>query len=144
MILDQNALFSDKQAITASAASTNFYDLGAPGVTGYNSAQLLRNLGKGKETPLLVQVNEDFDALTSLSIAIQSDEDPAFGTPKTVVEISVPLADLVVGYILPIDKLPRDIKERYVRIFYTVVGLAPTTGQITAGIVAAVDGSYVG
>ena len=31
MIFDEQALFSDKQAITADAASTNVIDLGAPG-----------------------------------------------------------------------------------------------------------------
>lgn len=144
MILDQNSLFSDAQAITASANSTNFYDLGQPGVTAYNSNQLKRNLGKAKETPLLIQVVEDFNTLTSLQIIVQTDDNSAFSSAKDVMSVTVPLAELKAGYICPIDKLPRGIVERFVRIRYVVGGTNPTLGKVTAGIVAAVDGSYIG
>lgn len=140
MVLDKNTLFSEAQAIIASAASTNSLDLGALGKVSYGEkAQLLHNVGH-KHIPLLIQVVEDFDALTSLTIAVQSDNDVNFGSPKTVVSESVALADLVAGYVSVIDKLPR-IKERYVRILYTVVGTDPTVGKITAGIALSVDGS---
>jgi hypothetical protein len=145
MILDQNALFSDAQAITADAASTNHYDLGEMGVTAYNSVQLRRNIGKGcYPIPLLIQVVEDFDALTSLEIIVQTDEDPAFGSAKNVMSVTVPLAELIAGFISPIDKLPRGIVERYLRIYYNVNGSNPTVGKVTAGIVGAVDGGYQG
>lgn len=144
MILDQLAEFSVAQAITASAASTNSYDTGAPGIVPYNQIQLKKNLGKGQETALLIQVVESFNNLTSLDIHIQSDDDVAFGSPKNVVKMNVLLADLVEGYILPMDKLPRNFKERYMRLFYTVNGTAPTLGKISAGFVAAVDGAYKG
>ena len=47
------------------------------------------------------------------------------------------LAQLAVRakYLLP-DELPAGVNERYVRLKYTVAGTAPTTGKITAGIVA--------
>lgn len=144
MILDDQAIFSDAQAITGDAASTNIIDLGAPGVTAYNQAQLVRNLGKGKHIPLLIQVVEDFDALTSLEIIVQGSVDEAFTSPVAVMSETVPLGELVVGRISRIDKVPREFKFRYMRIFYNVNGANPTVGQITAGIVGAVDGSYQG
>jgi hypothetical protein len=144
MILDQNALFSDAQAVTASAASTNHYDLGEMGVTAYNSVQLRRNVGKAGKIPLLIQVVEDFDALTSMTFTVQTDDNGAFSSAKNVMAVTVPLAELKAGFICPIDKLPRGITEQFLRIFYTVTGAAPTVGKITAGIVGAVDGGYQG
>ena len=144
MILDMHALFSDAQAITGDAASTNSYDLGAPGIAPFNKVQLRRNIGKGVEIPLLIQVVEDFDELTSLTVIVQTDEDVDFGSPKDVLQVVVPLAELVAGFIFPIDKVPRGIVERYLRLYYDVTGTDPNNGAITAGIVGAVDGSYVG
>lgn len=141
MFLDNRALFSDDQAITASAASTESYDLGAAGKT-YDGAQIQRNMGKAGHIPLLIQITEDFDNLTDLKIALQSDDDPAFGSPKEVASETILLADLKAGKISSIDKLPRGVKERYLRFFYTVNGAAPSQGKITAGFVAAVDGGF--
>ena len=145
MILDQNALFSDAQAIVASAASTNHYDLGAAGKTAYNQVQLRRNMDLSYEqTPLLIQVVEDFNNATSVKVSFQSDDNGSFSSPKDVVEVTVLLAQLKKGFIFPIDKFPRGVKERYIRIYYTVAGSAPTTGKISAGFVGAVDGAYTG
>jgi hypothetical protein len=144
MILDDLAIFSDAQAITATAVSTNSYDLGAPGKTGYGQVQLRKRLGKAGEVPLLIQVVEDFNNLTSLQIDIESDDNSAFSSPKVVSSQIVLLADLVAGFICEEDDIPRGMNERYMRIKYTVVGAAPTQGKITAGFVAAVDGAYVG
>lgn len=143
MILDQNAIFSDAQAIVASAVSTNTYDLGLPGVAAYNSVQLKRNIGKGCEIPLLIQVVEDFDALTSLTIHVQSDDNVGFSSAKNVMSETVLLADLKAGYISNIDKLP-EIKEQFIRLSYVVAGSNPTVGKITAAFVGAVDAAYKG
>lgn len=144
MVLDQLSLFSDAQAITATASSTNVYDLGEMGVAAYNSIQLKRNLGKAMATPLLIQVVEDFDNLTSLQFIVQTDDSDAFGSPKDVMSVTVPLAELKAGFICPIDKLPRGIVERFLRIRFVVSGAAPTQGKVTAGVVVAVDGAYIG
>jgi hypothetical protein len=144
MILDQLALFSDAQAITVDAASTNIMDLGAPGIVPYGQVQLVRNMGKAGEIPLLIQVVEDFATLTSLQVIVQSDSSSAFASPKDLISADIPVADLVAGYIFPIDKLPRGIKEQYIRLYFNVVGANATAGKITAGIVGAVDGAYQG
>ena len=138
MILDLNALFSNAQAITADAASTNVIDLGAPGVIPYGNIQLQRNFGI-KEIPLLIQVVEDFATLTSLTVHVQCDTSDAFGSPKNLISHTVAVAELVAGYIFPIDKLPRSIDERYIRLYFDVAGSNATAGKITAGIVGAVD-----
>lgn len=131
MILDRQTLMSDRQAITATAGSTDQIDL-SPRATG-----LIRDIGAGKGIPLFVQVVETFNNLTSLTVSVQTDEDPAFGSPKTVaVSPAIPLASLVAGFSFPqlVDHIPRGSDERYMRLLYTVAGTAPTTGRITAGV----------
>ena len=140
MILDNRALLSDKQVVLgAPDASTDVYDFGATGTT-YDLVQLRRRLGIGMEIPFLIMVNQAFDNLTDLTITLQTDDDSAFGSPTNVLSVTVPLAELVAGYVFPVDKLPRKITERYFRVLYTRTGAAPTVGQITAGFVADVDG----
>lgn len=147
MVLDNENLFSDEQAITASGAtaSTNVLDLGATGTTAYNAVQLRRRLGRGP-IPFYLQVTEAFaGALTTMSFTVQAGDAEGFGgTNQTVYATpAIAKADLVVGYQLPFKVLPRDIKYRYLRLLYTTDGTA-TAGKVTAGIVAAVDDSYVG
>lgn len=127
--IDLSELMSDKQAITATAASTNVIDLGA-----------IRNIAVGEPVPLTIKVNEAFNNLTNLAIAIQTDDNPSFSSATTVYTTTVLLAALVVGYKVPIKYLP-DVKERYVRAYYTVTGTAPSTGKITAGLFE--DGDWV-
>lgn len=144
MVLDKNTTLSSDQAITASAASTDVLDLGARGKTAYNSVQLKHNVGKARHIPFLIQVTENFATLTSLTVAIETDDNSAFSSPKEIIRVVVPVAELKAGFIFPIDKLPRGIVERYVRVYYTVTGSNATAGKITAGVVLAVDGAYVG
>lgn len=122
MIIDSTNLFSDQQAITATAVSTNAIDLG-----------VARQVGAGTAIPLLVQVNEDFSDLTSLTVAVQTDSDEAFGTAKTLTEQNIALADLSAGKQFDFKVIPTGT-DRYIRMNYTVTGTAPTTGKITAGV----------
>jgi len=132
MIFSAQQIFSDDQAITASADSTNVIDLGTPGTPYGGAAALNDDVGKGAGVPLLVQVTEAFNNLTSLEIKISTGSTTGLGT--TVISKVVLLADLVVGYQFPAHLLPNDITERYLGIEYVVVGTTPTTGKITAGI----------
>lgn len=138
MITDLTTLFSNAQAITATANSTNILDLGAPGtIPGPGGTALVRDVGKGEPIPLLVTVVQSFNNLTSLTISLQVATDTAFTSPVTVdVSPTYALADLAVGarYLLP-DSIPVGSNLRYMRLVYTVAGTAPTTGQITAGLV---------
>lgn len=133
-ILSNELLFSNQQAITASAASTNIVDLGAPGTPYRAAAALNRDIGAGNPIPFSLQVEEAFNNLTSLAVALQVDDDVAFGSPKTVWTETILLADLVVGKKPNLRNLPHGVDERYMRFYYTVTGTAPTTGKVTAGI----------
>jgi len=144
MIFDQTLLMSDQQAITATANSTNYIDLGAPGTPYGAAAAFHRDIGKGMKVPLLVQVTEDFTLLTSLAIILQTDDDSAFGSAKTVFEKDVVLADLVAGYQIPFEYLPKSVDERYFRLRYVVTGTNPDAGKITAGIVMGVQNNVTG
>lgn len=133
MIFSLQQLFSDDQAITASADSTNVIDLGVAGTPYGAVAPLNQDIGKGANVPFLAQVTEDFDNLTSLEIIISTGATSALGT--TIASSgAVPLADLAAGYQVPIQVLPNGIVERYLGVEYVVVGTAPTAGTITAGI----------
>ncbi|TIR84193.1 MAG: hypothetical protein E5X04_01980, partial [Mesorhizobium sp.] len=114
---------------TATAASTNTIDLG-PIATG-----IVRDIGKGKPIPLRIQVVEAFNNLTSLTVALQTDDNTGFASAKTVWSQVVVLADLIAGKVIVPEWIPRGTDERYMRLNYTVTGTAPTTGKITAGVV---------
>lgn len=132
MILSAQQIFSDDQAITATAVSTNVIDLGVAGTPYDAVAPLNQDIGKGAKIPVLIQVTEDFNNLTTLTVAIETGATTALGT--VVISKDVLLADLVAGYQFPVEVLPNEIDERYLGVRYTVTGTAPTTGVVTAGI----------
>lgn len=137
MIFDNQALFSDDQAITGDAVSTNVIDLGAPGRVFGATVDLKRNIGKGMKIPLLIQVTQAFNTLTSLTVNVQVSTDEAFTSPITIATTgAIALAALKAGKIFNIDVVPRDAEERYIRLQYDCTGTDPTLGKIRAGIVA--------
>ncbi len=134
MILSAQQLFSDSQAVTATAISTNVIDLGAPGTPSLASVAINQDIGKGVPVPFLAQVEQAFNNLTSLTVAIEKGSTASLGT--VVASEVIPLASLIVGAQVSIQCLPTDLDERYIGLRYTVTGTAPTTGIITAGISA--------
>lgn len=131
MIFDKTTLLSDQQAITATAASTNVIDLG-PIKTG-----IVRDVGKGADCPLLVQVTEAFTAAgaATLTITLECDDNEAFSSAKTLwTSGAIPKATLVAGYVVLPEYLPRGTNERYIRMNYTVATGPMTAGKIVAGI----------
>jgi hypothetical protein len=138
MILDSQALFSDDQAITATAISTNVLDLGVPGTPRKGNA-LVRDVGPGNPLTLLCQVTETFDACTSIAITVEVSAAAALTSSKVLSSQTILLADLVRGKQLNIQAIPNDADLRYLGIRYTVAGSAPTVGKFTAGISAGND-----
>ncbi len=122
MILDEQSLFSDNQAITATCNSENILDLGN------------REVSFGTPVEVFIQVTEDFDKLTSLTIKVQSSADEAFSSTVSLIEQTILLADLKAGAVSTIKFLPKG-NLGYMRLNYTVTGTAPTQGAILAGIV---------
>lgn len=137
MIFDKQSLFSDAQAITADAASTNVIDLGPTGTPVGGVAPLARDLGAGGPVPLRIQVVEAFNNLTSLNVILQACDAEGFGSGVEVLAETgeVALADLLAGKVLMPQYVPQGANKRYLRLYYDVTGTAPTTGKITAGLV---------
>lgn len=127
MLFDAKLLMSNAQAITATAASTDIIDRGDT-----------KDVGRAGDIPLVIQVVEAFNTLTSLTIDLQTDDNSSFSTPRSLFQVVVPLADLKLGYQAPVIILPQKT-ERFLRLNYTVTGTAPTLGKVTAGIVAGVQ-----
>lgn len=144
MILDTSLLFSDAQAITATAASTNAIDFLATGTVPRESAALPRNVARAVNIPLLIQVVETFDTAAedgTLTIDLELDSTDTFTPDKTIrIANAIPEASLVAGYQVPFDYLPDGIDLRFAQLKYTVGGAGNfTAGKITAGIVAAIQ-----
>ncbi len=136
MILDRTALFSENQAITATTASTNIVDLGATGIVYGAGASPKRDIGRGTQVPLAIRVTQAFNNLTSLRVDVEVATDAAFTSPVVAFQSpAYPIADLAIGarHLLP-DFIPVGANLRYMRLKYTVVGTAPSTGQIYAGV----------
>jgi len=134
MIIDTSLVFSNQQAVTTSAPSTNAIDLGATGTPYGATVPLVRNIGKGQPVDLAVSVAQTFAGLTSLQVSVETSPD---GVNWTQVDSGaiVPAASLVAGYLFAVPKLVEEANARYLQLFYTVVGTA-TTGAINASIVA--------
>ena len=134
MILSAQQIFSDDQAVTATAISTNVIDLGVAG-TPYGAAAALNNdKGKGNKIPILCQVTTDFATLTSLTITVEVSAAAGLTTPTVLFTQTIAVADLVAGKQISIDVLPNDATLRYLGVRYTVTGSNATAGNITAGI----------
>lgn len=142
MLFSQQQLFSDHQAITADAASTNILDTLAAGTPYAAAAAVEKNLGKGTPIPISVRVTEAFNTLTSLNIRLEVDDNSSFSSAKVVRTVNVLLADLVVGKDIDFRYIPKGTDERYIRLYYDVVGTNPTLGKIHAGVVAGHDDSW--
>lgn len=136
MIVDANNIFSDGQAITATAPSTNVLDLGAPGTPYGAPAAVEQDIGKSNHIPIALNVTQAFNNLTSLAVALQvSSDNSTFVEVATRTYLAAELA--AVGQLNFPAQVPVGTNLRYVRLNYTVTGTAPTTGKIFAGIVAA-------
>lgn len=123
MITDDKATFSRDQAVTADAASTDYYDAGAA-----------TDLGAGEPIGLWARVTEAFNNLTSLGILLQSDDNASFSSATTHWTKTVLLASLTLDAAIALPPIPPGTRERYWRLYYDVTGTAPTTGKIDAGV----------
>lgn len=119
MIIDAELMFSNKQAVTATAASTVELDLGVAGDA------------IGQELTIHVIVDTAFDKLTSLAVAVQTSAASGSGMATVVTGPAIALASLVKGAEIFTVRIPKGLK-RYVQLYYTVVGTAPDNGKITA------------
>jgi hypothetical protein len=135
MFMDADLLFSDAQAVTATAASTNYYDTGPlySGNTG-------RDLGVS-EMYFSITVDvalTDSGSDSTITVSLETDDNTSFSSVATVATlvvipalaaagskffVRVPLAGAAVPY------------ERYLQLKYTTTNGNLTTGSFTAAMV---------
>lgn len=118
MIIDASLVFSDAQAITVTAVSTNYVDTLAAGQTYV-----------GNIIMFLVTTAFTAGGAATLTIAIETDDNSSFSSPTTILTLgtTIAVATLVAGYKLR-GRLPLSGVERYIQGRYTVA-----TGPMTAG-----------
>jgi hypothetical protein len=118
MILDAQLLFSDAQAITADAGSTNVVDLG-----------VARNLFDGEPLAVVLQVDVAADHTTgdeTYSFQIQCDDNAGFSSATALVTQTISYASLTAGAMILLP-IPVGVNvERYLRVYYDVGGTTPT------------------
>lgn len=132
MILDKLLMFSEAQAVTASAASTDVIDLGP--IDGTR-----RDIGVGYPLELFVNVNTTAAAAGAATVNIQLQTSPDNSAWTTLASTSdLALSSLTSGKRVWSQKVPQGV-QRYLRVNY-VVGTGPlTAGAFTAGINLDVD-----
>lgn len=126
MLIDAGALLSYGQAITGDAVSTDALDLGSGGL----------DRGPGGGLVVAIHIAQSFALLTSLAIQLQCDTDSNFGSPRTLTQLSLTLAELTAGRLFTLP-LPLERVERYVRLNYSVTGTNPNAGKISAWFTSA-------
>lgn len=140
MIVDNTLVLSDSQAVTATARSTNIIDIGAAGTPVGATNAVRRDIGIATEIPLLIEITEAFNNLTSLQFQLEVDDDPAFGSPRVVATgpaVTLASGGLALGQKIQFPaELPEGTNERFIGLRYTVVGTAPTLGKVFAAITA--------
>lgn len=132
-ILSAQELFSDNQAITGDAASTNVYDRLSPGAWVHAGGRAIVDDMGNSHIPLFFQVTQDFNNLTNLQIRFEQDSTDGFGSPTIIHSETIPAANLVAGRKFAVRCVPHDVTERYLRFFYNVTGTNPSQGRVTAG-----------
>ncbi len=130
MILDRQNLFSYKQAVTASANSSDIIDLGPNMLAG--------NSGKDDEMPVFVNVDTAFQAAgaATLQIILESSNDAAFGSGIQQESATgvIAIADLATAKRYPAGLVLTTACKRFVRARYVVATGPFTAGAITVGL----------
>jgi len=122
--IDAQYRFSNAQAITASAASTNLVDLMA-----------VRNLGDGRPLWLIVTCTvpmTDASSDSTVAVTVETDDAAAFGSATTAQTVGTFAATSAAGTRFQVRLSPFATAERFVRLQYTVANGNLTTGSFTA------------
>lgn len=134
MYVDKQIEFSDSQAVTATAVSTNVYDTYPIG--NGTVANTARDLGEGEDAYLIIQVDTTATAggAATVQVTLESSSTSDLATNPTVhfTSTAFPLAQLTGGRTLMSVHLPAGLYQRYVGVRYTV-----GTGPLTAGAFSA-------
>lgn len=139
MILDKFLEFSDAQAVTSTAISTNVVDL-APLGNGVGT-NTVRDIGSGEDVYLIVRTVEaatDSGSDATLTVTLESDSTENLATSPTVHFSTGALAFAAfspAGAQVCSIKLPAGDYERYVGVRFTVASGPLTGGKFDAFLV---------
>lgn len=137
--VDSQLEFSDAQVFTATAISTNVYDVLAMQKGGGANISPNGRVDLGNDINsawLIVSVNTAFAGGTSLAVTLETADDAGLTTNATVIATSgtVVLAGLTKGTSLIAVQLPAVLLRRYIGMRYTVVGTMSGGGSVDAYI----------
>lgn len=128
MLIDKQTEFSSAQAITASAASTNYIDLNS-----------VRNIGAGEPMYLVLHVTTAFtDASSDSTVtpSLETDSDSGFATALATIRTYDVFAALTAANTIRKYRLEPVTDagpyKRYIRMYYTVANGNLSTGAISA------------
>lgn len=126
MLIDSLLLFSDAQAVTSAAGSTNTIDLS---VTGG------RDIGTGEPLYIVMTVDVGIDAGKTVTVALEGDSTTTFSPDATDTVFVTGTAGETAGavYIARLDPGMAALQYRYIRLKYTPSS-ALTNGTFTAFI----------
>lgn len=133
MILDKQLQFSDAQAVTSDAASTNYIDLG-PLATGQDG----RDIGAGETLRLVIITDTAAQSTTTSTVtfSLQADIYSDFTTAVAIwTSAAIDKATLVAGYKVADVAVPKANNMKYLRVYYDITGAVLTTGAFTSMIV---------
>ncbi len=116
MYIDLENQLSDAQALTATADSTNYIDLGVD-----------RDIGKGEPMALVVSVDVAADftsADETYRFQLETDDNTSFSSSTIVADLTIVAGSLTAGsvHVIPIT----NTNERYLQGVYTLAGTSPS------------------
>jgi len=120
MIMDSQLLFSDAQAVTAAAASTNYVDLGKA-----------RDIGNGKDLYVVTVVDvalTDSSSDSTVTVTLQTDDEATFSGAATGCTCYTVAATAAIGTTYIHRLGPGDANAQYIQIYYT-----PNNGNLSTG-----------
>jgi hypothetical protein len=128
MYIDKELLFSDAQAITVDAASTNVIDLGVAG----------RNIAANLNLVVAIQVDVAADFTTTdetYTFNVRNSAAAALTSPTDMASRTVTAANLTAGTIIYIP-VGSPVALRYLGVYYDVGGTTPSI-TVTAWLTTA-------
>lgn len=140
MLLNTQETFSDAQAVTSTAISTNVIDLNP--VDGPNDRQ---DIGQGEDIYLVVRTETaatDTGSDATLAVTLETADNAALSTNAEVVFSTGALAFAdfsPAGTTLAIVKLPTRLYRKYLGLRYTVASGPLTAGKFDAFLVKDAD-----
>lgn len=135
MLIDRQNSFSNEQALTATAVSTNVIDLGP---LGGDTANTIRDIGAGETLYLHILVTTVLDSAgeaATLTATLESDSTANLATSATThwTSGSVAEATLAAGYwVAKGVAIPAGAYERYLGVRFTVGTENFTSGKVSA------------